>query len=179
MFFFSVFYFCKESLTLLTSFFFWWQAQQYEWVKNNYPGLYAKIKDLVREGRFIPVGGTWVEMVSLTDQSQKCFRLHKVFVHCFNQKKETENSINLVAHYCKILVIYMFFYWCWSVILLLITNRMEMYQAESPLSGSSCMDRDFSWRNLAKNALRFESNTCMVIVWNLHSFGFRNACSTL
>ncbi|XP_078331778.1 alpha-mannosidase 2C1-like [Crassostrea virginica] len=38
------------------------QAQQYEWVKDNYPGLYAKIKDLVREGRFIPVGGTWVEM---------------------------------------------------------------------------------------------------------------------
>ena len=39
------------------------QAQQYEWVKERYPGLYADIKKYVAEGRFIPVGGTWVEMV--------------------------------------------------------------------------------------------------------------------
>ncbi|XP_048766025.2 alpha-mannosidase 2C1-like [Ostrea edulis] len=38
------------------------QAQQYEWVKQNYPGLYTQIKDFVKRGRFIPVGGTWVEM---------------------------------------------------------------------------------------------------------------------
>ncbi|XP_053128304.1 alpha-mannosidase 2C1 [Hemicordylus capensis] len=38
------------------------QAQQFEWVKNWYPGLYAKIQDFAKGGRFIPVGGTWVEM---------------------------------------------------------------------------------------------------------------------
>ncbi|XP_054858782.1 alpha-mannosidase 2C1 [Eublepharis macularius] len=38
------------------------QAQQFEWVKSRYPGLYAKIQDFAKEGRFIPVGGTWVEM---------------------------------------------------------------------------------------------------------------------
>nr|XP_034968274.1 alpha-mannosidase 2C1 [Zootoca vivipara] len=38
------------------------QAQQFEWVKNWYPGLYSTIKNFVKEGRFIPVGGTWVEM---------------------------------------------------------------------------------------------------------------------
>uniref|UniRef100_A0ABM5EXU9 alpha-mannosidase n=1 Tax=Pogona vitticeps TaxID=103695 RepID=A0ABM5EXU9_9SAUR len=38
------------------------QAQQFEWVKNWYPGLYAAIQNFVKEGRFIPVGGTWVEM---------------------------------------------------------------------------------------------------------------------
>nr|XP_056721816.1 alpha-mannosidase 2C1 [Euleptes europaea] len=38
------------------------QAQQFEWVKSHYPGLYAKIQDFAKEGRFIPVGGTWVEM---------------------------------------------------------------------------------------------------------------------
>ncbi|XP_061176887.1 alpha-mannosidase 2C1-like [Saccostrea echinata] len=38
------------------------QAQQYEWVKDHYPGLYTQIKDFVKKGRFIPVGGTWVEM---------------------------------------------------------------------------------------------------------------------
>ncbi|XP_066491116.1 alpha-mannosidase 2C1 [Tiliqua scincoides] len=38
------------------------QAQQFEWVKTHYPGLYAKIQDFAKQGRFIPVGGTWVEM---------------------------------------------------------------------------------------------------------------------
>ena len=38
------------------------QAQQFDWVKKNYPSLYVKIKELVKRGRFIPVGGSWVEM---------------------------------------------------------------------------------------------------------------------
>jgi alpha-mannosidase len=42
------------------------QAQQYEWVKERYPSLYADIKKYVAEGRFIPVGGTWVEMVNFS-----------------------------------------------------------------------------------------------------------------
>ena len=32
-------------------------------MKERYPGLYADIKKYVKEGRFLPVGGTWVEMV--------------------------------------------------------------------------------------------------------------------
>lgn len=40
------------------------QAQQFEWVRSCYPGLYARIQDFVAKGQFIPVGGTWVEMVS-------------------------------------------------------------------------------------------------------------------
>uniref|UniRef100_A0A8C0ZKB1 alpha-mannosidase n=1 Tax=Cyanistes caeruleus TaxID=156563 RepID=A0A8C0ZKB1_CYACU len=38
------------------------QAQQFEWVRSCYPGLYARIQDFVAKGQFIPVGGTWVEM---------------------------------------------------------------------------------------------------------------------
>ncbi|NXS22976.1 MA2C1 mannosidase, partial [Mystacornis crossleyi] len=38
------------------------QAQQFEWVRSWYPGLYARIRDFVAKGQFIPVGGTWVEM---------------------------------------------------------------------------------------------------------------------
>ncbi|MGI8491393.1 MAG: alpha-mannosidase [Acidimicrobiales bacterium] len=37
------------------------QAVQYRWVKDRYPHLYAQIKDRVREGRWEPVGGMWVE----------------------------------------------------------------------------------------------------------------------
>lgn len=41
------------------------QAQQFEWVKSWYPDLFSEIKHFVQKGRFIPVGGTWVEMVIL------------------------------------------------------------------------------------------------------------------
>ncbi len=37
------------------------QAQQYEWMKEQHPGLYEKMKTKVEEGRFIPTGGSWVE----------------------------------------------------------------------------------------------------------------------
>ncbi|GAB1610945.1 alpha-mannosidase 2C1-like [Argonauta hians] len=38
------------------------QAQQLQWVKEYYPDLFLKIKCLAKQDRFIPVGGTWVEM---------------------------------------------------------------------------------------------------------------------
>ncbi|CAL8356210.1 unnamed protein product [Lota lota] len=38
------------------------QAQQFQWVKSWYPGLYDQIRHFVKKGQFIPVGGTWVEM---------------------------------------------------------------------------------------------------------------------
>ncbi|CAG0918169.1 unnamed protein product [Notodromas monacha] len=38
------------------------QAQQFEWIKDYYPSLFTEIKGRVKEGRFVPVGGTWVEM---------------------------------------------------------------------------------------------------------------------
>ncbi|XP_011894167.1 PREDICTED: alpha-mannosidase 2C1 isoform X8 [Cercocebus atys] len=38
------------------------QAQQLEWVKNRYPGLYSRLQEFARRGQFVPVGGTWVEM---------------------------------------------------------------------------------------------------------------------
>ncbi|XP_068595309.1 alpha-mannosidase 2C1 [Brachionichthys hirsutus] len=38
------------------------QAQQFQWVKSWYPGLYSQIQHHVKKGQFIPVGGSWVEM---------------------------------------------------------------------------------------------------------------------
>ncbi|NWF70224.1 MAG: alpha-mannosidase [Chloroflexi bacterium] len=37
------------------------QAQQLAWIKESQPALYAQIQQRVAEGRFIPVGGAWVE----------------------------------------------------------------------------------------------------------------------
>jgi len=41
------------------------QAQQFEWMKENYPSLYQQMKHFIVKGRFVPVGGTWVEMVMI------------------------------------------------------------------------------------------------------------------
>ncbi|TKS73487.1 Alpha-mannosidase 2C1 [Collichthys lucidus] len=38
------------------------QAQQFQWVKSWYPGLFTEIQHYVKKGQFIPVGGAWVEM---------------------------------------------------------------------------------------------------------------------
>ncbi|MGF1431641.1 alpha-mannosidase [Kitasatospora sp. LaBMicrA B282] len=37
------------------------QAQQYAWIKEHRPEVYAEVKRAVAEGRFVPAGGMWVE----------------------------------------------------------------------------------------------------------------------
>lgn len=50
------------------------QAQQFAWVKEHYPSIYEKIKIQVKAGRFIPVGGTWVEMDGLLPSGESFMR---------------------------------------------------------------------------------------------------------
>jgi len=37
-------------------------AQQFEWLKEDYPDVYQQVKQYVAQGRFVPVGATWLEM---------------------------------------------------------------------------------------------------------------------
>ncbi|CCE31010.1 probable alpha-mannosidase [Claviceps purpurea 20.1] len=37
------------------------QAQQFKWLKQLYPGAFERVKQKVNEGRFHPIGGSWVE----------------------------------------------------------------------------------------------------------------------
>ncbi|MFF7896841.1 alpha-mannosidase [Streptomyces sp. NPDC007907] len=37
------------------------QAQQYEWVRDNHPKVWARIQESVKNGQWAPVGGMWVE----------------------------------------------------------------------------------------------------------------------
>ncbi len=37
------------------------QAQQYAWIRDREPALYARIRERVRSGQWLPVGGTWIE----------------------------------------------------------------------------------------------------------------------
>ncbi|QMU96510.1 alpha-mannosidase [Microbacterium esteraromaticum] len=36
-------------------------AQQYAWIKEHRPEVFARVKDAVASGRFLPLGGMWVE----------------------------------------------------------------------------------------------------------------------
>jgi len=36
-------------------------AQQFVWVKQHYPELFSRLAERVNDGRFVPVGGMWVE----------------------------------------------------------------------------------------------------------------------
>lgn len=36
-------------------------AQQYDWLKRERPEVFARVKDAVAAGRFVPIGGMWVE----------------------------------------------------------------------------------------------------------------------
>ncbi|KAJ2228451.1 Glycoside hydrolase, 38 vacuolar alpha mannosidase, partial [Coemansia sp. RSA 475] len=38
------------------------QAQQFEWLKEDYPSLFKRIQGKAKTGQFVPIGGTWVEM---------------------------------------------------------------------------------------------------------------------
>ncbi|KAI0125943.1 glycosyl hydrolase family 38 domain-containing protein [Xylariales sp. AK1849] len=37
------------------------QAQQYKWLKQYYPYVFDRVKTKIKEGRFHPIGGSWVE----------------------------------------------------------------------------------------------------------------------
>ncbi len=62
------------------------QAQQFQWVKSWYPSLFSEIKQFVQKGQFIPVGGTWVEMVRwkylCTFLTSFCSELVKISLKC-------------------------------------------------------------------------------------------------
>jgi len=36
-------------------------AQQYKWMKQYYPAIFERIRERVKSGQFVPVGGMWVE----------------------------------------------------------------------------------------------------------------------
>jgi alpha-mannosidase len=50
------------------------QALHYDWVKQNAPGLYARLSEAVKRGRFIPVGGMWIEPDCLIPSGESLVR---------------------------------------------------------------------------------------------------------
>ncbi|CAM5336061.1 alpha-mannosidase [Streptomyces abikoensis] len=54
------------------------QAQQFAWIKEHRPEVYARVKKAVADGRFVPVGGMWVESDTNMPGSEA---LARQFVH--------------------------------------------------------------------------------------------------
>ncbi|MCI1902300.1 MAG: glycosyl hydrolase-related protein [Bifidobacteriaceae bacterium] len=49
-------------------------AQQYAWLEEDHPDLFAKVVERVKEGRFIPVGGQWVEADGMLPTGESLIR---------------------------------------------------------------------------------------------------------
>ncbi|MFD7622751.1 alpha-mannosidase [Streptomyces sp. NPDC059802] len=54
------------------------QAQQLDWLREHQPALYARVKEKVAAGQFVPVGGMWVESDTNMPGSEA---LARQFVH--------------------------------------------------------------------------------------------------
>lgn len=49
-------------------------AQQYEWLESEHPDLFHRMKERIAEGRFIPVGGMWVESDNMIPSGESLIR---------------------------------------------------------------------------------------------------------
>lgn len=49
-------------------------AQQYAWLEEEHPDLFARVRERVGEGRFIPVGGMWVESDGMLPSGESLVR---------------------------------------------------------------------------------------------------------
>lgn len=49
-------------------------AQQYAWLEEDHPDLFAKVQQKVKEGRIVPVGGMWVESDGMLPSGESLIR---------------------------------------------------------------------------------------------------------
>lgn len=49
-------------------------AQQYAWLEQDHPDLFEQVKERVAQGRFIPVGGMWVEADGMVPTGESLIR---------------------------------------------------------------------------------------------------------
>ncbi|KAJ3274938.1 Alpha-mannosidase 2C1 [Terramyces sp. JEL0728] len=69
------------------------QAQQFEWLEQLYPSLFEKIVGLVKTGRFVPIGGTWVEMDCNVPSGEAFCRQFLYGQNYFNEKFGFRHSV--------------------------------------------------------------------------------------
>ncbi len=77
-------------------------AAYYQWVKEIDPALFSKIRDAVRAGRWIPVGGMWVQpdcnMPSLESFARQMLYSQKFYYENFGRICKTGYNVDSFGH---------------------------------------------------------------------------------
>jgi len=61
-------------------------AQQYAWLKEHRPEVYARVRDAVKAGRFLPLGGMWVESDTVMPTGESLVRQFSHGQHFFERE---------------------------------------------------------------------------------------------
>jgi len=61
-------------------------AQQYDWLEELYPDVFADVKEMVKEERFIPVGGAWIEHDCILPSGESLCRQYLYGQRYFEEK---------------------------------------------------------------------------------------------
>ena len=61
-------------------------AQQYDWLEELYPDVFADVKEMVKEERFIPVGGAWIEHDCILPSGESLCRQYLYGQRYFQEK---------------------------------------------------------------------------------------------
>ncbi|PVU97642.1 hypothetical protein BB560_005730 [Smittium megazygosporum] len=69
------------------------QAQQFEWLEQNYPHLFKRVRKYARKGQFVVIGGTWVEMDCNLPSGESLVRQFMLGQRYFMQKFDTLSKI--------------------------------------------------------------------------------------
>ncbi|MCH9274727.1 glycosyl hydrolase-related protein [Bifidobacterium amazonense] len=65
-------------------------AQQYAWLEEDHPDIFARMLERIREGRFIPVGGMWVEADGMLPGGESLIRQVSYGKRYFKEKLGVE-----------------------------------------------------------------------------------------
>lgn len=78
-------------------------AQQYAWLEQEHPDLFARMLQRIKEGRFIPVGGMWVESDNMLPTGESLMRqmrsacVTSVSILAWNQKDCGFPTVSVIA----------------------------------------------------------------------------------
>lgn len=82
------------------------QAQQYKWLLEDYPDLFEKVKEAVKKGSFIPIGGSWVENDTNMPTGEAIVRQflagQRFFEHHFGKRSRTFWLPDTFGYSCQI-----------------------------------------------------------------------------
>jgi alpha-mannosidase len=81
------------------------QAQQFKWLEQLYPELFDKLKERVTEGKFQPLGATWVEMDVNMPSGESLVRQFLYGQRYFESRFGFRSDTFVLPDTCKLLLV--------------------------------------------------------------------------